>query len=106
MRYKFFNLLVKIKDHLATIVDLSGIIFSSDKSKMVVYTTSIVVNRNYLTNIFNNANDQSFNMKKVFSPAEKVMIISVVSNRFKEMERFKMTSVSHFYYIMQYKYFF
>jgi len=98
-------LLLKRNACFSTIIDLSGITFSSDKERNVVYTTSIVVNRNYLNNVFNKVDD----IKKytgAFLSMERVIIIRVIRNRSGVSKVYKIERDTLIYRIMQYKEFF
>ncbi len=97
--------LVKFNSRFSTIIDLSGIRFLSEEKLNVIHTTSIVVNRSYLRNRFNKANDIKRSMS-MFGPEEKVIIIRVIRNKRSSTERYTWDNNTRSYTVLQYKNFF
>lgn len=97
--------LTKINAPYSTIIDLSGITSSSGKIRNIIYTTSIVVNSNYLNNAFNKVASIKTYTGALFT-TEKVIIFRVIRNRHSDAKGFNIESDIHIYKLMQYKEFF
>lgn len=97
--------LIKVNAPFATIIDLSGIIFFPNRELNIVYTTSIVVNRNYLNNVLHKPLDIEHYMSTYWID-EKVLIVRVQINKRSLDNRYKIGKYLHLYVCMQYKDFF
>ena len=97
--------LIKQNANYATIIYLSGFKFFKEIEKNVIYTTSVVVNRNYLNNALNHSSDLKNYFGNIYRD-EKVIIIKIQRNRRRGCEWYKLNKDIHLYGVLLYKEFF
>jgi len=97
--------LIKRNASYATIIDCSSFNFSKVREENVIYTTSVVVNRNYLNNALNHMYDLRKHFGNIYR-GENITILRIQRNRYKEAEWFKFDEKIQNYGVLQYKEFF
>jgi hypothetical protein len=96
----------RVNARFTTIIDLSGIKLPSEwVEQVVVYTTSIVVNRKHFQNVFNKSLADIAKYMGGFSQGEKILIIRVIRMGERDVGQFDLNSHTR-YVVMVYKEFF